>query len=255
MIVREFLEKLGMKKNEIDDLNLLLVETNKVFISLVDSYQQQMVNDPNILHKIEHLANEGWFLSIPLLTLDERHELSRLEVDHLLDFAKEWYEAKFKELIDGICKEHPGRQQIIRQAAEAHQDHKYCLSVPVFFSQSDGVCAEHLKHQMFQSKDNITSLASSNLCIEPINLILLLENFVWQPLAKKRPISENTKDRQASGYAGLNRNTILHGESTDYGTEDNSLKAFSLLVHVTCAVQYYNSQQSIPSVQKQEISN
>jgi hypothetical protein len=39
---------------------------------------------------------------------------------------------------------------------------------------------------------------------------------------------------QASGefFTALNRHQVMHGESSDYGTEINSLKAFSFLVFV-----------------------
>jgi hypothetical protein len=39
---------------------------------------------------------------------------------------------------------------------------------------------------------------------------------------------------EASGeaFTALNRHQVMHGESWNYGTEVNSLKAFSFLVHI-----------------------
>ena len=38
-----------------------------------------------------------------------------------------------------------------------------------------------------------------------------------------------TRGARPDGFAGLNRHQVLHGEVTDYGTEENSLKAIALL--------------------------
>jgi len=45
------------------------------------------------------------------------------------------------------------------------------------------------------------------------------------------PISASEHER-GDAFVGLNRHQVLHGESTQYGTEMNSLKAISLLNYV-----------------------
>lgn len=56
------------------------------------------------------------------------------------------------------------------------------------------------------------------------------------PLSKVLPINASEKerrrslqDRGLSTWGELNRHLVLHGETTDYGTQQNSLKAVSLI--------------------------
>ena len=51
------------------------------------------------------------------------------------------------------------------------------------------------------------------------------------PLEITLPLWMSEGDRAKGGgpFAKLNRHQVLHGESVDYGTEENSLKAISLL--------------------------
>ncbi|BBI51091.1 hypothetical protein HORIV_35120 [Vreelandella olivaria] len=54
---------------------------------------------------------------------------------------------------------------------------------------------------------------------------------ILEPLLQKNlPISANEKDRKRDDYPLhiVNRHAVLHGESCDYGTRENSARAFSL---------------------------
>ena len=42
-------------------------------------------------------------------------------------------------------------------------------------------------------------------------------------------MSRGKRAQQPDGFSELNRHQVLHGEVTEYGTEQNSLKAISLL--------------------------
>ena len=42
-------------------------------------------------------------------------------------------------------------------------------------------------------------------------------------------MSWRQRQQEPDGWSHLNRHRVLHGEVTDYGTEENSLKAISLL--------------------------
>ena len=53
---------------------------------------------------------------------------------------------------------------------------------------------------------------------------------MWSSLSEKLPIAYNKKDREKFQYFELNRHMVLHGIADEsYATEENSLKAFSLL--------------------------
>jgi len=53
-----------------------------------------------------------------------------------------------------------------------------------------------------------------------------------EPLAQTLPIGASQNERH-DGFSELNRHMVLHGESLDYGTEKNSLKAISLINYVS----------------------
>lgn len=51
------------------------------------------------------------------------------------------------------------------------------------------------------------------------------------PLAQTLPIGASENERY-KGFPALNRHTVLHGESLDYGSKTNSFKAISLINYV-----------------------
>ena len=52
------------------------------------------------------------------------------------------------------------------------------------------------------------------------------------PLTETLPINASEYERQED-FEGLNRHIIMHGESLDYGTEVNGLKAISLINYIS----------------------
>jgi hypothetical protein len=56
---------------------------------------------------------------------------------------------------------------------------------------------------------------------------------ILSPLAETLPINASENERPRN-FNGLNRHMVLHGESLDYGSKVNSLKAISLVNYVSC---------------------
>lgn len=55
-------------------------------------------------------------------------------------------------------------------------------------------------------------------------------SIIWTSFAEVLPIAYNKSDREKFDYEGLNRNLVMHGLALEeYATEENSLRAFSLL--------------------------
>ncbi|RDD80115.1 hypothetical protein DVJ77_18395 [Dyella tabacisoli] len=52
------------------------------------------------------------------------------------------------------------------------------------------------------------------------------------PFEEEMLVAVSQKSRP-QGFVGLNRHTVLHGESVDYGTKENGLRAISLLNYVS----------------------
>ncbi|XQL33700.1 hypothetical protein ACOIY0_30870, partial [Burkholderia contaminans] len=56
------------------------------------------------------------------------------------------------------------------------------------------------------------------------------------PLESGMTVALSEKARP-QGFSGLNRHMVLHGESTDYGTKENGLRAISLLNYISQSLQ------------------
>lgn len=204
------------------------------------AYRQRLATYPALEPKIEYLAGEGWFLNVLSLDLHELDDLatSGLEGDGLCAYAENLYRTRFDEFAAEIYRGFPDRMRVVEQAVGAHQAEKYALSVPVFFAQADGVCSARLQKYLFlggrDDAANVSGHARERVArlSEKDGLFDLLEVVMWSPLKDRRPVALTRGARKKIGYTGLNRHDVMHGDSSGYGTETNSLKAFSMLCHV-----------------------
>jgi hypothetical protein len=83
--------------------------------------------------------------------------------------------------------------------------------------------------EFLASKALREKLAADQKSLDLLHPILMLHETDFMKSAEARQLAA-----QASGesFTALNRHQVMHGESSDYGTEINSLKAFSFLVCV-----------------------
>ena len=120
-----------------------------------------------------------------------------------------------------LTEQFPQRAPLIRAAFGAHWRQEYELSIPVLLAQTDNgkVFLPEKKQQT----------ASRGLCrtifADAFKAALL------SPLSKTLPIGASQGERSPDTEL-LNRHTVLHGESFNYGTRTNSLKAISLINYV-----------------------
>lgn len=126
-----------------------------------------------------------------------------------------------------IVSQFPKRSHILRAAFSAHRRAEYELSVPVFLTQVDGICKETSDQYLFlkHNKKPQTAIYVAQFASNNFRAALL------SPVAEALPIGASESERP-QGFADLNRHTVLHGESLDYGSKTNSLKAISLLNYV-----------------------
>lgn len=179
------------------------------------------------------LANRGWFLDPEIAW----HILvqAALAIDEgKLDAADAMMAAHFESRVGDIEKKLsvalPHRAPKFKSAFAAHRRGEYDLSILAFMAQADGICAE-LRGGHFFLKDRVTgkSLAAPLDGVyegEPLARIARLA------LSDDLPIRERLSKRAKSGSTALNRHAVMHGESLDYDTKDNSLRALSLLNYV-----------------------
>lgn len=127
-----------------------------------------------------------------------------------------------------------GATVILRAAFGAHRRGEFELSVPVFLAQSDGVCLDLTGYHFFM-RDRATQKPKSSVYVAA-RVGNEVSSAMLSPLTCVLPINAATKEREKTlqdkgltDWRELNRHMVLHGESLDYGTQVNSLKAISLI--------------------------
>lgn len=180
----------------------------------------------------------GWHVSMrEVLTLVKAIEqLGPEELDaYMADYFRESLNTFACELIE----KYPDRAQPISAAVRAHQEwgeEGYLLSVPVFIAQADGICAQCFGVEQPLAKP---SRGTSNHVRAAVRAQQAIQGDsrsadLLHPLFElhNSDFLKNSKQRTPGVFDALNRHQVMHGETSDYGSEINSLKAFSFLVFV-----------------------
>lgn len=191
------------------------------------------------------LGKHGWFIDIeiPFSSIWAlENALKEGRIEDAEEALVKYYRERCPEIAESLKKAYPHRAAIIGAAFDAHARAEYVLSIPVFLAQADGICQELIKIQLYKKERNgrpATSVYVEAIAIDTFEAALL------SPLTQPLPISASAHQR-ADDFSELNRHQILHGESTDYGTEVNSLKAISLLSYVGHILQPSNDSKEEP---------
>lgn len=174
---------------------------------------------------VQTLMQHGWFPDLDL-TASQIQAWAELFDDHPQQ-ANEALCDRFRELLDDIEAKvkgaFPHRSEILSEAFHAHRQGHYCLSVLGFLTQVDGFFHDIWDKSLFVRGDREkvggqVGQMQNELAREMVRVLLESD---W-PLIMAR-------DKRPDDFTGLNRHQVLHGEVTDFGTEEYSLKALSLL--------------------------
>jgi len=189
---------------------------------------------PKIQETLLLLAQHGWYLdfnmSLPSLW-EIKEVISSGEIEEVEEALVEYFESQLEEIEKSFITQFPHRSHIISSAIKAHRNGEYFLSIPVLLAQTDGICKEVVDQYLFMKKDRKpqTAIYVEQVAKDTYKAALL------SPLAASTPISASEHERKV-GFNLLNRHMVLHGESLDYGSKVNSLKAISLVNYVSQAL-------------------
>lgn len=228
----EYRPQIEVFSNNVTKLAQLIVE-HKPQIEAIFRASELIEAHPKIGKLTENLRRDGWFLPYSHalasdVVLQNILRIADLPVSQQLQSIQQWYLEHFYAFADVICDKYPSREPIIRQAVEAYRNGQHYLTAPIFFSQADGICVELIGCELFRGGDVYKHAKGQTLItLDPLDILLGL---IWAPLGEKPEVALNETERGNKGYYGFNRHTVMHGECTDYGTQENSLKAFSLLL-------------------------
>ena len=215
-----------------------------VLASVVVSLDELRVHELGRFIQVDHrlvsvLIERGWYPD-PRMAPAQLTLLSSYS-DSEPDAIEEIMQKVFRERLDSIeaklVVDYPQRAAILHEAFDAHRESKYNLSVPVFLAQADGIWRDRIDRNLFSGgpEDAIKALADQVEDANSRELVCALSIPNW-PLAL-------TKKKRPDDFSGLNRHLVLHGEATDYGTEENSLKAVAFLNY--CAFVLAESEQPV----------
>lgn len=201
---------------------------------------------PRIQDALLLLGEHGWYLDLemPMPWLWEVMEaLVNGKVEHVEEALVEYFEGRLEEIEKSVAERFPRRAHLIGAALNAHRRQQYELSIPVLLAQADGICMDAAHQYLFMKRDKRPRIAIyvDQIATDTYRAALL------SPLAQTLPINASEHERP-TGFDLLNRHTVLHGESLDYGSKPNGLKAISLLNYVTHVLEaeIENHQQDAP---------
>ena len=191
-------------------------------------------------------SSKGWFFGWndglqSLMELVEKLVVTQsADIDTVM---AAYYRANMQPFADELTSKYPTRAPVIKAAVKAHLSlgcDGYILCIPVFIAQADGLLTEITKVKSAMMKDGKSQelqaskalrekLATDQKSLDLLHPILMLHESDFMKSVTARRIAAQTS---GDSFPALNRHQVMHGESSDYGTEINSLKAFSFLVCV-----------------------
>jgi len=176
------------------------------------------------------LGAHGWYLDLdmPIPSLWElRNALAEGDTTEAENALARYFENRVDDIEKSIINRFPHRKELVSSAFSAHRSGNYALSIPVLFAQTDGICKEVAKQYFFRKYDGRPQTARfvEEVASDTLRAALL------SPLAEDLPIATSELKRSA-GWSELNRHMVMHGESLDYGSKVNGLKAISLINYV-----------------------
>lgn len=231
--------------------NMNLDDLAKQFEETIDQYRYgssvfQAMSNPRVLESFhEHvkeilnvtttagtsLACRGWFFSIrlPLREMVIIRSLPGKSNEEVDEAMSKIYNSNISSIQEELCVRFPNRSELIRETFRAHEHEWYNLSVLGFFSLADGIYIDlsGVKKSVYSKKRGTDEPLSKNF-IDQMNLEESM--LMYLELLRTETALNVAKGKRDPDL--LNRHAVMHGTSTDYGTEINSLKALSYLYSV-----------------------
>lgn len=202
---------------------------------------ERLINLPEETKRfLSDLAYRGWFFTDEM-TLNElsvfynlttaQNSVDEAYIDGYMEKLVEKYMSHIKHK---LYDRYPERQAVLESAFNAHDRGEYNLSIPVFLAQIDGIGTQLLNGiSLFSRRRSATP--GMLLTAEEINkLSAQVDTTLIEPLGLPLGMTARSTSAERLQHPFIyNRHEVLHGISVDYGNRINSLKAISLLGHLS----------------------
>jgi hypothetical protein len=171
-------------------------------------------------------AEQGWYLppDTPTSAIHVAIEGGKCLDDYMMELVDEDWDQATAKLKDV----YPARKHILQVAFDLHRTGNYIASIPLFFAQADGICAQELRAFLFLDHDDRAKKVAQRLAESDDGASDIFLSLFTLRTQIQASISKASSNKKANGP---NRSGILHGSSKhlDYGTRINGYKAYCLL--------------------------
>ena len=220
----------------------------------VHNRMEYLVNDlPNDL-EVESikLMNRGWFIWFLDGTMpDFSKKMGALvgKSEHEQDlYMSEYIEENISEFESELCRVYSHRKNQIEDAFKSHDSGVYFSSIPTFLALSEGIGRDlypgigiFAKHKPKSPK---SGLPRTDDIFDSISGLEVFEEAVLKPLRVSSEVTKTIHNPTEIEMKLLNRHLIMHGNSSLYGSKENSLKAISLVYFVHKSLEHLKSAAS-----------
>lgn len=209
-----------------DDMNAELEEVFKKLFEFAKNFQKLPFISKNFNWYIEPL------IKLRLLKKLFQEYENEKQVDEILS---KHYRKNIKRIFNDLKNTFKNRSGIFDEIFYAHKKKLYYLSSIALMTQIDGIVYDFFNGKNYFHGDFFK------------NKIQMLEKrektvglcFLKQLFNNELPIKLSTVERKKIlEFEHINRHQVVHGETTDFNTEINSLKALSLLVTLAFNLKY-----------------
>lgn len=188
----------------------------------------------NMREGLAAMSQSGWYLDLEMGMSEPWRFKQAVDSGRKADAEAEMvkhFEARSPGIHAELIQAYPHRKELFDAAFDAHLRGQYLVSIPVLLAQVDGICFDLANAHFFMGRERPKLLAhAAQFAGSQIAQAFLA------PLEAEMPITLSEKARPP-GFTGLNRHMVIHGESVDYGTKENGLRAISLLNYISQSLQ------------------
>jgi hypothetical protein len=201
----------------------------------------------------KYLAERGWYVGPSLggsqiAKLAEAIRQGNLESE-IEDAIAEHVRCELDTIEQAVLLQWSDRSSLLRDGFSAHREGKFSLSVPLFLAQADGMAYDILKAHVFTDHSGKIKEKAQQFIDEELKDNALVSSFVGilvENPGMRIPTDERDKQRnQGTLSCPLNRHGVMHGIDIDYPTENNSLRAVSLISLLTDVYEWKNEEHDV----------
>lgn len=142
-----------------------------------------------------------------------------------------YVEDKLPEIITNCEELFPDRYRILKDSFNAHNEKRYCLSIPTLLAQADGIFKELFGKEFYTNDEKVrkrrakvilSKLNQNGNKVHAASFTYLFLKQLEEESSLHAPYSETQIFSQGEDEGILNRHEVLHGIAKKYDTKLNS---------------------------------